>query len=312
MYRLAKNPEIPSSTPDRITFPFDFNSFSYTFENYVKSFTRNRVSKEKIHEVIEEVNTSVQPEGDSFNTWDLIGLITFAILTIGAVYCIITLKLTDLTIWLIKFLLILFFMIANVCIWGYCQSGTISRLRNKVQFGLDSQEDFYEEKGMKWMIPTEHDFPYWIELHVQSEFEMKDETEKGKKAKKKKVENKYSERRGMLESEETEDYTDELKHQFDRDEEEEDEEDTHDHDHDHDHDEDEDEEEQPRQIRKKVVQDQKPKSKNIEISTIKQQTNIPIKQEAPPRQKITQDDDEEPDEAPQYEGSDEDEDQRSV
>jgi hypothetical protein len=298
MYRFAKNPEIPSSTPDRITFPFDFATFSYSFENYVKSFTRNRVSKEKINEVIEEINTSVQPDGDSFNTWDVIALVTFALLTIGAVYCIITLRLEDLTIWLIKFLLILFFMITNVCIWGYCQSGTISRMRNKVQFGIDSQEDFYEEMGMKWMIPTEHDFPYWIELHVQSEFEMKDDVKQSKKGKKKRVENSFSERKGMLEQDEQEDYPEEMRNQFRRQNE----------------DEDEDEEEQPRHIKKKVTPAPKPtnkKSKEAEISISKTQTVIPIKKEVPSR--VAQaEDDEEPDEAPTYEGSDDDEDQRSV
>lgn len=316
MYRFAKNPEIPTSTPDRITFPFDFSSFSYTFENYVKSFTRNRVSKEKINEVIEEINTSVQPDGDGFNTWDVIALATFALLTIGAVYCVITLRLTDLTVWLIKFLLILFFMITNVCIWGYCQSGTISRMRNKVQFGIDSQEDFYEEMGMKWIIPTEHDFPYWIELHVQSEFEMKDEVKQGKKGKKKRSENSFSERKGMLEQDDGEDYTEEMRHQYGREEDDEEEEEDDRRDRDDEEEEEEDDEEQPRQIqiKKKITPAQRQaaqKSKAAEITTIKNQTAVPIKNDPPPRQQV-QNDDEEPDEAPTYEGSDEDEDQRSV
>ena len=72
MYRIAKKPEVPSSTPDKITFPFDFSEFGFTMENYVRSFTRNRVSKEKILEVLDEVNATIQAEKENFNTWDTI------------------------------------------------------------------------------------------------------------------------------------------------------------------------------------------------------------------------------------------------
>jgi hypothetical protein len=184
MYRIAKKPEVPSSTPDKITFPFDFSEFGFTMENYVRSFTRNRVSKEKILEVLDEVNATIQAEKENFNTWDTISLVLFILGSLVALYCLLTLRLKDLTIWLIKFLLIIVTIIFNICIWGYCQSGAISRMKSKIQFILDSQEDVYEEKGMKWSLSNENEFPFWIELHIQSEYEMKvDKNDKGKRGK---------------------------------------------------------------------------------------------------------------------------------
>jgi hypothetical protein len=306
MYRLAKNPEIPSSTPDKITFPFQFNTFTFTFDNYVKSFTRNRVSKEKVNEIIEEINNTIQHDGDGFNSWDVFGLILFCLLALTALFCIFTLRLNDLTMWLIKFLGILLCLVADVCIWGYCQSGTIAKLRNKVQFVLESQDDFYEEKGMKWTLTNEHDFPYWIELHVQSEFEMKDDHKEQVKLKKaKKAETlKYSEKRGMLDTtHDDEDYDDEggysnrRKQNRGRELEMED-------------DEDDDDRRGSRGGRNRVEQE------DVDLTTIKKGVEIKVEKQAEPVQNNRgNQDDEDPDEAsyrPSETQDSDDDDQRSV
>jgi len=173
MFKYFKHPEVPTSSPDKMTFPFEFGSFQYTMENFVKSFTRNRVTKENLTEVMEEVNAAVKSDSDSFKTWDYLSIVFLAVINAGILACILTIKVQLLTLFAIKLGVILVGIVLNFSIWACCLGGSTTRLRDKIQNILDQKDEYFDSKGMRWTVCTDTDFPYWIELHIQSQFEMK-------------------------------------------------------------------------------------------------------------------------------------------
>jgi len=201
MYKLFKKPEVPTSSPDVMTFPFEYGPFQFTMENYVRSFTRKRVTKENLAEVMEEVNVAIKPQADSFKTWDYISLIFLLVLNVGMLACVLTLQLNLVFLLVIKIGVVFVGFILNFVIYMCCLNGSSTRLREKVQEILDSKDEYFESKGMRWIVCADTEFPFWIELHIQSQFEMKLKQEKdqhqGKKTETQKTTN-YSENKGIL------------------------------------------------------------------------------------------------------------------
>jgi len=201
MYKFFKKPEVPTSSPDKITFPFEFSGFKYTMENYVKSFTRNRVTKENLIEILDEVNAALRTDSENFKTWDYLAVATILAINSGILACILTLQVKAFAMFAIKLGFIVLGIIINFVIWGCCLDGRIDQMRNKIQYILDSKDEYFESKGMRWSVCVETEFPYWVELHVQSQFEMRLAQEKDEfEGKKKKKEGKDSENKGILES----------------------------------------------------------------------------------------------------------------
>jgi len=203
MFKYLKRPDVPSSSPDIMTFPFDFITFQFSMENFVKSYTRKRVTKENLTEVMEEVNAAVKPDWAGFKLWDYIAILSMIAVTCGIFYCIFTIKVRYLLLFAIKMFSILLGVIANLAIWTCCLNGSINKIREKIQGVLDNRDEFYDEKGMRWSICEGSDFPYWIELHIQSQFEMQLEREKEAYESKRAAETKdssFSEDKGMLQS----------------------------------------------------------------------------------------------------------------
>jgi len=203
MYKYFKNPEVPTSSPDVMTFPFEFGPFQFTMENYVRSFTRKRVTKENLAEVMEEVNTAIKPQADGFKTWDYLSVMFLLVLNIGMLVCILTLQINLVFLLAIKIGIVFVGFILNFVIYLCCLNGSSTRLRDKVQEILDSKDEYFESKGMRWTVCSDSEFPYWIELHIQSQFEMKlkqeNEQLQGKKKETQKGSN-YSENKGILDN----------------------------------------------------------------------------------------------------------------
>lgn len=171
-------------------------------ENFVKSFTRNRVTKENLVEIMEEVNTTLKSESDSFKIWDHIGIFILLAINGGILACILTLKVKFFVIFAIKLAGIFIGLIMNFVVWSCYLGGTSNRLRDKVQGILDTKDEYFDSKGMRWSVCAETDFPFWIELHIQSQFEMQLEKEKeqmGIKKKQPKHSGSYSESKGIME-----------------------------------------------------------------------------------------------------------------
>jgi len=201
MYQLFKKPEVPTSSPDKLTFPFEFGAFKFTMENYVKSFTRKRVTKENIIEILDEVNAALRTDSESFKVWDYLSVITILLINCGILACILTLQVKLFAVFAIKLGFIVLGIIMNFVIWGCCLDGRIDQMRNKIQYILDSKDEYFDSKGMRWSVCTDTEFPYWVELHIQSQFEMKLAQEKEElEGRKKKQEASYSENKGILES----------------------------------------------------------------------------------------------------------------
>lgn len=200
MFKYFKKPEVPTSSPDMLTFPFEFSSFQFTMENFVKSFTRNRVTKENLNEILEEVNTALKSDSDSFKVWDHLAIALFIAINGGILACILTLKIKLFVIFAIKLAAIFVGLILNFVVWSCCLGGTSTRIRDKVQGVLDTKDEYFDSKGMRWSVSAENDFPFWIELHIQSQFEMKLEKEKEKMEGKKKPKHagSYSESKGIM------------------------------------------------------------------------------------------------------------------
>lgn len=198
MYKVIKKPEVPTSSPDRITFPFEFSSFQYTMENFVKSFTRNRVTKEYLVEVMEEINAALKSESDSFKIWDYLAIALLVAINGGVLACILTLKIKYLLLFAIKLGAVFVGIILNFVIYSCCLGGTSTRLRDKVQAVLDNKDEYFDSKGMRWAICAETEFPYWLELHVQSQFEMKLQKEKEALEGKKRLSSKDAENQGIV------------------------------------------------------------------------------------------------------------------
>jgi len=200
MYKLFKKPEVPTSSPDIMTFPFEYGPFQFTMENYVRSYTRKRVTKENLAEVMEEVNVAIKSQGDSFKTWDYLSLVFLLVLNAGMLACILTLQLNLVFLLAIKIGVVFIGFILNFAIYLCCLNGSATRLREKVQEILDSKDEYFESKGMRWTVGSDSEFPFWIELHIQSQFEMKLKQEKeelqGKKTETQKTN--YSENKGIL------------------------------------------------------------------------------------------------------------------
>jgi len=203
MFKYLKKPDVPSSSPDVITFPFDFQTFQFSMDNFVKSYTRKRVTKENLQEVMEEVNQTVRPDWSNFKLWDYISVLMMVGITGAIFYCIFTIKVRYLLLFAIKMFAILLGVIANLAIWACCLGSSINKIREKIQGVLDNRDEFYDEKGMRWSLCDGNDFPYWIELHIQSVFEMKLEQEKEAFESKRATDTKdasFSEDKGMLSS----------------------------------------------------------------------------------------------------------------
>ncbi len=206
MYHFFKKPEIPTSSPDKLTFPFDYSTFKYTMENYVKSFTRNRVTKENLIEILDEINSTLRSDADSFKLLDYIAVILIFAINLGVLFCILTLETKNFTMFGIKLAFIVFGILMSFILWGCCLDGKIDNMRNKVQYVLDTKDDYFDSKGMRWTVCSETEFPYWVELHIQSQFEMKLAQEKeAREGKKPKKDKEFSESRGILESRVTSD-----------------------------------------------------------------------------------------------------------
>jgi len=203
MFKFLKSPDVPSSSPDTMTFPFEFSTLQFSMENFVKSYTRKRVTKENLAEVMEEVNTALKPDWESFKLWDYIAVFGMTLITIGIFYCILTIQMRHLLLFAIKMISVLVGIIVNASIWACCMSSSLNKIRDKIQGILDNRDEFYDEKGMRWTICEGSDFPYWLELHIQSQFEMKLEQEKEAYESKRAAtakDSSFSEDRGMLES----------------------------------------------------------------------------------------------------------------
>jgi len=203
MFKFLKSPDVPSSSPDTMTFPFEFNTLSFSMENFVKSYTRKRVTKENVAEVMEEVNATLKPDWESFKIWDYIAVLSMTLITVGIFYCILTIQMRHLLVFAIKMIGVLIGIIANASIWTCCMSSSLNKIRDKIQGILDNRDEFYDEKGMRWTICEGTDFPYWLELHIQSQFEIKLEQEKEAYESKRAAtakDSSFSEDRGMLES----------------------------------------------------------------------------------------------------------------
>ena len=95
MYRFCKQPDIPDSSPDMLTFPLEFGPFQFTMENFVRSYTRKRVTKEDLIEVINEVNSSIKRQAESFKVWDYVAMLFLILINGGTLACLITLKMND-------------------------------------------------------------------------------------------------------------------------------------------------------------------------------------------------------------------------
>ena len=201
MYSYLKRKEVPTSSPDRLTFPLELGTFKYTMENYVKSFTRKRVTKANLEEIIEEVNTALKSESDNFKLFDYLAILLILIINGGILACILTLDVKMFVAFAIKLGYIVVANIATCVIWSCCFDGKIENMRNKIQFILDSKDEYFESKGMRWTVCTDTEFPYWIELHIQSQFEMKLAEEMAERdGAKRKQETSYSENKGILDS----------------------------------------------------------------------------------------------------------------
>jgi len=178
MFKYFKHPEIPDSSPDKLTFPFEFKSFQFTMDNYVKSYTRNRVTKENLTEVLEEVNASIKGDSDGFKTWDYLSVIFLLLINASILGCILTIQIKYFMIFAIKLGAILVGITFNFIIYACCLNSSMTVLRDKIQNVLDSKDEYFDSKGMRWGVCLETDFPYWIELHIRSQFEMKLQKEK--------------------------------------------------------------------------------------------------------------------------------------
>ena len=203
MYKYIKSPEVPTSSPDVMTFPFEFGSFQFTMENYVRSYTRKRVTKENLTEVMEEVNTAIKPQADGFKTWDYLSIIFLIILDAGLLACVLTININQVLILAIKIGAVFVGFILNFVIYLCCLNGSSTHLREKIQEILDSKDEYFDSKGMRWTVCSDFEFPYWIELHIQSQFEMKLKQENEELQAKKKETGKnsnYSENKGILEN----------------------------------------------------------------------------------------------------------------
>ena len=64
-------------------------------------------------------------------------------------------------------------MVINFAIYLCCLGGASNSLRERIQEILDEKDEYFDSKGMKWTVCSDTDFPYWIELHIQSQFEMR-------------------------------------------------------------------------------------------------------------------------------------------
>jgi len=202
MFKLFKQPDIPSSSPDMLTFPFEYNTFSFTMENYVKSYTRNRVTKENLKEIIDEVNSALKTDSDSFKAWDYFAVFLMLAFNGSILACIMTIDIKDFVIFAIKLAYIVVALIMNFVIYGCCLDSTVNRLREKIQSILDQKDEYFDSKGMKWTVCNGADFPYWVELHIQSQFEMKAEREmeKATGVKKNRKTDADNENKGILDS----------------------------------------------------------------------------------------------------------------
>jgi len=202
MFKYFKQPDIPSSSPDMLTFPFEYSSFSFTMDNYVKSYTRNRVTKENLKEIIEEVNSALKADSDSFKAWDYFAIFIILALNGGILACCLTIEMKAFVMFAIKLGYIVVALIMNFVIYGCCLDSTVNRLRDKIQSILDQKDEYFDSKGMKWAVCNGADFPYWVELHIQSQFEMKleREMERATGTKKNKKTDRDNENKGILDS----------------------------------------------------------------------------------------------------------------
>jgi len=202
MFKFFKQPEIPSSSPDMLTFPFEYNTFSFTMENYVKSYTRNRVTKENLKEILDEVNSALKTDSDSFKAWDYFAVFLMLALNGGILACVLTIEMRAFVMFAIKLGYIVVALIMNFVLYGCCLDSTVNRLRDKIQSILDQKDEYFDSKGMKWTVCNGADFPYWVELHIQSQFEMKleREIEQATGGKKNKKTDRDNENKGILDS----------------------------------------------------------------------------------------------------------------
>lgn len=202
MFKFFKQPDIPSSSPDMLTFPFEYNTFSFTMENYVKSYTRGRVTKENLKEIIDEVNSALKTDSDSFKAWDYFAIFLMFALNGGILACVLTIEMRAFVMFAIKLGYIVVALIMNFVLYGCCLDSTVNRLRDKIQSILDQKDEYFDSKGMKWTVCNGADFPYWVELHIQSQFEMKleREMEQATGKKKNKKTDRDNENKGILDS----------------------------------------------------------------------------------------------------------------
>ena len=173
MFKYLKRQTAPDSSPDMLTFPFRFGPFQFTMENFVRSYTRKRVTKDNLDEILEEINLVIKSEGSGFKCWDWISVLVLILINVGIIGCVATLKIDDLILFAVKVAIIFVCLIMNFSIYMCCLNSATNRLRDKIQEILDIKDEYFSSKGMKWAICSETDFPYWIELHVQSQFEIK-------------------------------------------------------------------------------------------------------------------------------------------
>jgi hypothetical protein len=171
-------------------------------ENYVKSYTRGRVTKENLKEIIDEVNSALKTDSDSFKAWDYFAIFLILALNGGILACILTIEMRAFVMFAIKLGYIVVALILNFVIWGCCLDSTVNRLRDKIQSILDQKDEYFDSKGMKWTVCNGADFPYWVELHIQSQFEMKleREMEQATGKKKNKKTDRDNENKGILDS----------------------------------------------------------------------------------------------------------------
>jgi len=169
-------------------------------ENYVRSFTRNRVTKENLKEIIEEVNSALKTDSDSFKAWDYFAVFLMLALNGGILACILTIEMKAFVLFAIKLGYIVVALIMNFVLYGCCLDSTVNRLRDKIQSILDQKDEYFDSKGMKWTVCNGADFPYWVELHIQSQFEMKleREIEQATGVKKNKKTDRDNENKGIL------------------------------------------------------------------------------------------------------------------
>jgi len=164
---------IPPTTDNITIFPYDNNSNKFETSHYINTTSRRRASINEITLVLTEVDSFIKEYRDYSNPKKLLFIfLTCLLIILTSIIWGLLLEIQYLipsTLFFTCTIAIIY--IAKIFIHS---RKMLEEVKQKVKEYLEAKSEYFEQKGLKWVIPFQ--FPNWMELwridNVASEGEM--------------------------------------------------------------------------------------------------------------------------------------------